>query len=531
MAVEVNINEKKLFDYCLSGSIFSSAVKTIKDTLLEDVVNNNGEVEIPTNEYLFGVCPQYKNDCISTYDSRFRAYNIGSIPSNIKASQGSLLHGILMGYDLNTGVRSIFTLDSAFLGITDPSNINTKILNANLSGNLFAYRLDLVDYTSDITVKVVNMRSELSVEGDEFVLIPLASLYLFSSLFEKLIGPENKGTVYKTEQGSKTRYVSTNLGVLKAHSDMPETVTSARFISKPFMGYILAPVVGAPAYTAGYTKLDILNLDVIEMVGRTGVLPKENTGTNTMLSILAENRLASYLVNLSIKDYDTYFNLVQNLVSLGLENPLSGVDISRWLRDTPNGLNILLSVMPTGFKTHVKDLYNSFDGSNIVGKEYRGTSDNLKELLNNHLCRVVSWNSKHTGFTVNTVTNNRAILNKVYQNPSSEVYESTAFKLRKAIKGYLNEGRGLNATLCKYNLIKDEATAQTISANLPRFTDEDELFDFLVKTLGIKIRNSSSTNDSILARGISGYIDKQSKVNDYYVSINPSRVLKVYVMY
>lgn len=529
MAVEVNINEKKLFDYCLSGSIFSSAVKTIKDTLLEDVVNNDGEVEIPTNEYLFGVCPQYKNDCISTYDSRFRAYNIASIPSNIKASQGSLLHGILMGYDLNTGVRSIFTLDSAFLGITDPSNINTKILSANLSGNLFAYRLDLVDYTSDITVKVVNMRSELSVEGDEFVLIPLASLYLFSSLFEKLIGPENKGTVYKTEQGSKTRYVSTNLGVLKAHSDIPEVVTSARFISKPFMGYILAPVVGAPAYTAGYTKLDILNLDVIEMVGRN---VKVDTNTqDSMLSTLVENRLGPYLMGMSLSDYDTYFSLVNNLVRLGFENPLSGVDISRWLRDTPNGLNILFSVMPTGFKTHVKDLYSSFDGSNIVGKECRGTSDNLKELLNNHLCRVVSWNSKHTGFTVNTVTNNRAILNKVYQNPSSEVYESTAFKLSNAIKGYLNEGRDLNAILCKYNLIKDEATAQTISANLPRFTDEDELFDFLVKTLDIKIRNSSSTNDNILARGISGYIDKQSKVNDYYVSINPSRVLKIYVMY
>lgn len=529
MAIEVNISEKKLFDYCLSGSIFSSAVKTIKDTLLEDVVNNDGEVEIPTNEYLFGVCPQYKNDCISTYDNRFRAYNIGSIPSNIKASQGSLLHGILMGYDLNTGVRSIFTLDSAFLGITGPSNINTKILNANLSGNLFAYRLDLVDYTSDITVKVVNMRSELSVEGDEFVLIPLASLYLFSSLFEKLIGPENKGTVYKTEQGSKTRYVSTNLGVLKAHSDMPETVTSARFISKPFMGYILAPVVGAPAYTAGYTKLDILNLDTIKMVGRN---VKVDTNTqDSMLSTLVENRLGPYLMGMSLSDYDTYFNLVQNLISLGLENPLSGVDISRWLRDTPNGLNVLFSVMPTGFKTHVKDLYSSFDGSNVVGKEYRGTSDNLKELLNNHLCRVVSWNSKHTGFTVNTVTNNRAILNKVYQNPSSEVYESTAFKLSNAIRGYLNEGRDLNAILCKYNLIKDEATAQTISANLPRFTDEDELFDFLVKTLGIKIRNSSSTNDNILTRGISGYIDKQSKVNDYYVSINPSRVLKVYVMY
>lgn len=502
---------------------------------------SKGRVKMPSLEFFFDVCPEYKKDMVDLYNGTFGLYEgVDSIPDDIKALQASVIDGFCYFYNIDTEVLGgICTMNTGLLGL-DPM-IDEKVLDkafkANRLGTIHTLRVDFEFNnfgSEEADYKVVAHRTV--IDESSVFLVPYIAGDVLCNLVQ---GFMDRGMMIYTKQekpdGSvKERVVSSNFKHLANYCDDPDAVMGIKPEYYPLRGFIYAPVLGAPSTTAMLTRVDLFDLTTLLKVDSYSQCRYYGVQkpVDPVREVLKKDAILTSMAQLYALDEERYFRTVDKFPDIGVYgNALNG-DISvrilrNYLDSGTRGLNNRIFKIVPG----AEELYTRVESFVIDEKFPVDGYQGIKDALRDGIVKVL-WKKANGMYASEICTNCPDILSVVYGEDYFRRYESSGVRLRNCADAIDFGGMGVAEALEQYGF--DSSVADKVTEMRKGGQNVE---DAMVQALGIKTRAHSSNPALITARTLSGYISGNvssgivsGRAEDYYVSIDTEHLVKAEVI-
>lgn len=420
------------------------------DALVEETVNKLSDEDrtktytIPTFATLCNGNQQIFDDYESAYKWRFpTSGKRGDLSSQMMAYQGMATDTPFFALNITTGDFSLYSGNPEHLALfPGGQNFDTsKTYDLLQDGIVNAMRLDVNyvnvrgGYTAKAT-KLINAKSgDKRLDVDNFIFVPLT---VVDRLILMLTTFMRKGRVVKVvseERGSiKDHFVSMNPRVLEAYNGHSNPL---EYIDFRYVGRVYVPVVGAPVYSTGLTRIDVSTLDEVTVMRQSGIdiEPADNSPEN-----LIQDEVFSKFLEVIFMDKfeDQKRKFWDMIVLLG---SIVSFDDNRYgylraIRSLGSDARMALwSKLPSDFKNYAKQMTGVITGYEPYTGEISVPA--LREALKHGVYKIVMLKTNGS-FSSVICTNSEEKLAISYGANYQQRYEHEDFRLGKFYRDVCN---------------------------------------------------------------------------------------------
>lgn len=526
----------------ISGSILSRNKKIFDEYIVNELQNNKSDsnFSVPVAQEILRNSPSLAKKLINLYKQMFvlESRQLDGIDEEVMAMQGMLLDGLCFGLNVEKGGEmSLYTANpKAVFGVDPNSRFSIeKTIELNRQGTLHAMRVD-VSYTSaeGFEYKLVNLNKntclnlvDLNTGEGRFYIIPYMFVVRAFALFDTLLTSGRTLKVVQEKDILKTRYISINKTELSKYVDMPEFVSDLNVEYFPLKGFFYAPILGAPVFSVGRTRIDILDICSINPSKN----PKVEKVKDSFNSLLEDQISTKMLEEMEINDPESYEKLVGELPKKAMLDDPSSRDVIHYLREMKTkDREVFFSEIPgySGYMDSVRSLFKDPKEVKISSKE------DFNSVLKSNICRV-TVRKKDCMYSSMVVTNNRNALKRLYGEDYFGKYESFGvrlYMLQNMLEGDANIEAAFAYCGFEYTLERDKAVTDIISGRgrQPDKNIHEQLADVLSdEERKETTRRSTSNEDVVLARSCFAPITVDGP-RDLYRYVDYTRLVSCYII-
>lgn len=514
--------------------------KSVFNDIIADI-SKDGRTSVATLNYMFALCPEYKGKCIKEYNGIFGLNKyVNDIPDDVKACQGALFDCLCFGYDVEKSANiGLYGVSLNPINEVIDAKLEDKIMSLNRIGQFYSVRYDItyIGYSnSEFNLKEVKHRTV--IDNEHVVLVPFTSVY---TLMEIIRIQLSKGKILAVAQQlpsgeMKMRVISDNIEHIEHYSDDPQLCNYLYSIGSLsaemfYLGaFLYAPVLGAPSTTGMKTRVEIFNIEMIQVIN--GYQQCSQFGVQKIKDpidvMCKEQAILTTLANLRANDPDTFGYVINKLPESAVYGNMFDGDItprtiSNYLHMVKQGkVNEVLRLVPGAMESYETRKLLLNEKSTTAIMENFSDAREIKDLASTHILKII-W-KKPNGVMASTVgTNNVNILKMLYGDDYFGKYESIGVCIRNACEDITDLGMPVDEACKAYGL--DPSLADRIKEDHAQNKDSWE--DSFYRVLGKKKRVSSSSENTILIRSISAYFGTKrsegsahNNAEDYYTSID-----------
>lgn len=487
-----------------------------------------GNFSISTVQSLISYDEELKEKLLRVYEN---ICPLGDdVCESIKILQAITSTEIVVGFNMVDWSMSLYTANDILLkALGYDKYTDKKTVSLNRDCIIHSARIDIElknNYT--YSYKIVNPTSkthlyvydeESGSDGDYYIIPMGAFLVAFDFLDDCL-----RSNVVKVTQDigevMKTRFVTSMTDVLCKYSDnesFSKSLKTSIFYTK---GYMYAPVIGADSTTLGLTRLNLIDINNIEIVkpSEYDSLPISR-GTSSAIS---DSVISTILTDMYNTDIGKYTALLENIPELSnsetgaIEDVSTGVIGVTSLMKHIRGLSEedrckVEKLLPefNKLQDYRNSLFNGYERIDVSGLDV----DKLKAMLKEGAYKITILR-KTGGYSSLTVTNNVELLKGLYGDDYFRVYESKGVRWNTFVNCCSRESSLSLDLVEKY---KELCGVDVDSSDFIRHISEgNKATDYRKST------SRSSTTSSILVRKC--FADDPS---DFYRYIDLSKVVSV----
>lgn len=395
----------------------------------------------------------------NSYKFRFpTSGQYGELSEEQVAHQGMAVDTPFFAMNLTTGDFSLYSGNPEHLALFKGGDKFDATKNYEMlkEGIVNAMRLD-VKYTNvrgsyDVkSVRLTNAKSgDRRLHIDNFIFVPIT---IIDRLILMLTTFMRKGRVVKIvsdEYGTlKENFVSVNPKVLKEYNGHGNPL---EFIDFRYVGRVYVPVVGAPIYSTGLTRIDVSKLDEVTVTRKIDL--DLEPADNSMRNLVEDEIFSKYLEAIFMPQYEsTKKDFWDLLILLGSIVPYDAnrYGYLRAIRDLEGeARKALWSKLPKNFIQYSEQIGTIFKGY----QPYTGSIEHsvLKRLFREGVYKVVMMKADGS-FSSMIITNNVGILKKAYGADYQQRLEHDDFRLGKFYKDIQN-GMSEVDSMNKWNMLE-----------------------------------------------------------------------------
>lgn len=453
---DFNVLKRGELEKSLGKTIYSS-YKAVMDKYIISNLQDGGSFSVPIVQVLVGESDKLKARLLDLYHRKMATVDTSHIDEEIKILQASAFDGLLLGLNVEKGMQmAIYTANpNAIFHFDGDSKFSLdKTLDLNEQGIINAVRID-IEYTSEegFTFKPVSLNKNTNLkvydtdtmEG-RFFLVPYIAIQRSMAFFKEML---DDGRILKVTQDkdgiAKVRHICSRKSELVKyldHKDFADDLFPEYF---PLKGYFYAPVLGASSMTLGKTRVDILDVNKVELVTKPNIVKEDSLG-----DFIREKAMASVLSDMYKNDIEGYVDVVSKIpnkdkVFGDMSDYPKPFAVLAYYRQIPSKdkSNLLKSIPNIDTKiSELMSLIDRFDKIDVKGK----TSDDLRGFLKSGLYKVLI-RKKNCEYSTMFVTNSRTILAKAYGKDYFKNYESFGTRLYK-LEDLYNIGWTMSEAMC-----------------------------------------------------------------------------------
>lgn len=505
-----------------SKKIFSSIKKSNENNFVLDNIESIG-------------IPEYQQELIGLYNSKFSLNYSYIIPNNIKLVQGLMMDSLVFGYDMETDEINLYTMNVSTLfnlGVDMPKLLDT-CFNYNTEGKIYAFRID-AEYTSEnqISFKAVRLISKKSLVVDKFCFFPYEIISSAMGVIKRCM---DMGVTFRMVQNfpdglKKERFVSASEKILSMYCDNKEATRWVRASYFPIKAFMYLPVLGAPSTSSMVTRVNLFNLDAICPVTSKEQLKVEKI-KNPLESLILRSSISTRLAELQLAGGWDYMEAVESIPNI---DKYFNSDSDKYL--VPSYvLNQVLSSLSIEEQHRVcedigaSDIYDTMSSmltENRVIDISRMDEMALRRMLHKGIYNVISISKKCKYYSM-IVTNSREILAKMYGEDyfaRCEAYNVRWYELCKRIKAEKDIESSLK--YCGFPVTED--TIAFCKEYKDVMTSEQEAPSSTFSEIaGQEWKRVPSTTESILCRSCFSALEYDGKISNYYEYFVKSAVVRV----
>lgn len=504
---------------------------------------------------------------VKLYDSVLgNTSGVENIPDEVKVIQGSLLDGLVFGYDASTGKFEVYTANFNFTNwgmasetlqgsnyyhpdrvgscICDETYCNA-IMKSNLSAKFKCLRVDVEYFNGgdEFRYDFVNHRKILLL-GDTYF-IPYLPVLRAMKFIEGMMNKNKSLLVLQQvdQGGQKARVITEHKGLLGNYCDDPSCVGILKSDYYPLKGFMYAPCLGAPSTTAMCTSVNLFNLDRVQEVSEEDIqklgIKKPD---NPLRSVFSSSEIDACLRDAFEENPDKYWDIV---TTLPRSDEFFGGNTYDSDKMIPRGamMNYIHSLKPDELhkvESMIPGVQEGIARKSVILRSFKEVDKNiskdaLADLLKNNVCRVVI-RKKDCTFSSLTLTNNVDYLKIFYGDNYIRYFESFNVRVNVMIN---NLRKGYPIRDCfedmGFELYYDEMVREKSLNDITPETLTDEYCHGLRNSLSIYYNESirqgyNLGDDTILARSLFAVIANNGSPVGYYRNITISTIVKLLVM-
>ena len=238
------------------------------------------------------------------------------VSDDVKIYQSAMDEGMIFALNLNSKKLGLYSSRLRTLNFIDKENKfnKDKTVEKNLEGVVHCMRLDVSYVGDDETEVEIKNTSRDKITPETHVLIPYNVINSMERFFQVNF---KRGRVVKVSQNLdgvlKERYLTENPSILANHNENWEVVASESWYFSG-VGALYAPVLGAPSNTSGLSRVDLVNIDKLQVVKGTENLTEIAKGSAE--SLYAPQIFSWILHSLMDKDEDKALRFLGVLYSM-----------------------------------------------------------------------------------------------------------------------------------------------------------------------------------------------------------------------
>ena len=526
-------------------------IKQIQLNYLNTVFSNQNSGTISLLqplEYIFSV----DNELMKSYvDYAYvELYKVGlckevyySSCYNLLGHYGVALTGLFFGYELSTGemklytssisaIKSLRSMGVVVVSNKDLSDLENKlygtdrILRSFKDGNkLVSIRLDLT-YINGVA-KFIPKIPRTYINLTDYMIIDYNCVTTTYNYLDNLM----KTNVLKVVQGSKVRYVSKNIDVLRKiyGNERVKWLLSFKPIASELKFYV--PSLGASIYTSGITNIDLDKVDRIEFIKDINDIDLSNI---KLSYYQAKDYCISNIDKLS-KNEIMILSLELGLSSNTNINELAVKIKSMYDSDVYN----FMKSHPEYFDLNVyKQLPNKY-GNNykVYTKGNLPDAMTFRRMLSQDIFKVLLIN-KYGKFSTIICTNSTSHLKRLLGDKYYNVYESDNNRLRalRKLAEIISNNGNIDTKVFKKHCLEYNLGyfVDFLNSDMIEFRENKQInTNKLVEYIDAHIRNIdrhkklSDVPSLITVRSCEAYKDKDGNVHGFYKNINMNSVVSI----
>lgn len=249
-------------------NLFNRYTKEIKQIILKNI--NSETFIIPSMVSLLRDFPEMRDELLLSYDTSYskqKDYN-NVVDEEVKLFQAVMDEGMTFAYNIESKKLGIYTSRERTLNLIDKNHKykKEKVAEKNKGGIIHCMRLD-VSYVGDDESEVeIKATTRDKITPQTHFLIPFNVIHIIYKVIEGLL---KTGKVLKIKQVTdgvvKERYLTQNKEELARHNAEGIVIADEAWY---FGGVarMYAPVLGAPSYSVGLSRIDFLNIEKVDVV-------------------------------------------------------------------------------------------------------------------------------------------------------------------------------------------------------------------------------------------------------------------------
>lgn len=435
------------------------------DALVEETVNKLSDSDrtktymIPTFATLCNGNRSILADYEDAYKWRFpTSGRRGDLSSEMMAYQGMATDTPFFALNLTSGDFSLYSGNPEHLALfTGGQKFDTsKTYDLLQDGFINAMRLDVnyINVRGGYTVKatkLINAQSgDKRLDVNNFIFVPMT---IVDRIILMLTTFMRKGRVVKVvsdERGSiKDHFVSMNPRVLEAYNGHSNPL---EYIDFRYVGRVYVPVVGAPVYSTGLTRIDVNTLDEVTVMRQSGIdiEPADNSPEN----LIQDEVFSKFLEVIFMPGFEGQKKKFWDMIVL--LGSIVSYDDNRYgylraIRSLGSDARMALwSKLPADFKKYAQQMtkvitgYEPYQGEISVGA--------LREALKHGVYKIVMLKTNGS-FSSVICTNSEEKLAVSYGDNYQQKYEHEDFRLGKFYRD-VNSGMPEVEAMHKWNMLE-----------------------------------------------------------------------------
>lgn len=277
---------------------------------------NQPEFSIPTFNTYLRLLPGLGEKLLEKYGNNYRAQKkYDKVSEDVKLFQSAMDEGMIFALNKETGKLGIYTSRERTLNLleVDYKFDKEKTCEKNAEGVIHCMRLDFsYEGYGDLSVEV-KATSRDKITPDTHILIPVRIIEILENTIRKVL--EGKKTILKITQNkngiAKERFVTVDPSTLAKYNENGEVVVDVIW-SFDSIASMYIPVLGAPSNTLAMTRVDLLDIDKIEVVKDNGKLVE--IGKSDLEGMLAP-QIFSWMLKILIDRDKTKAKLFLDILS------------------------------------------------------------------------------------------------------------------------------------------------------------------------------------------------------------------------
>ena len=441
-------------------NIFNKYTSEIKQMLVKNI--NKESFVVPTLFTFLREFSGFRDTLITNYNSSYPYEKSEGVSVDVKVYQSAMDEGIVFAYNLETQKLSIYTSRIRTLNLIDKQNKfdKEKTLEKNLKGIVHCMRLDVSYIGNDETDIELKATTKDKITPETHVLIPFLVFHLIEKLIEHSF---KKGRVLKITQNLngvlKERFLTENPLILANHNENGSVIANESWYFSG-CGYFYAPVLGAPSNTSGMSRVDILNIEKIQLVeGTTNLCEVAKSSNEALFAPQIFSWILRSLIDKDEQKARQFLNLLCRLESV--KSKVANIDtedIQEYKDKVLKATSLLTESELEEIKSAFSLIYlDRLEHYRSILKEYQPiavpeTLEQLERLLKTGAYKITLITSG-SKLSVVYCTNNSGILRKLYGDDFDTKFESVGNRIRKVNKLLeANPDQSMGELLVKYNL-------------------------------------------------------------------------------
>lgn len=533
----------------LESSIFSTVgEKVIKSYLMTNLKQSGDNYCIPTVEILADMDTNVKQALLDLYEKNFCFADTSAVDEDIKILQACCLNGMVFGvnHDKNDALALYTSNIDLIFGVNKESKFDLgKSIELNENRIVNAVRLDILsDVADNVKFKVVGLNKNTNLQVVDpsngfgrFHIIPFEYISMSLELIKMFLDNKYVIDVHQyTGEVEKARVITTKLDVLERYCDSEEFVWGLKPTFNPFRAFFYAPVVGANSFTAGVTRVDLMNLT---RLSRLEKLPKTLKKAQP-LDFIVEKGLLGWLEDLRITDASKYQDIVDSfpnkkgIITGSVNNLKDGVISTSSIAHYWHGCSEAdrLQVIKEHKEISVyAEKYSKLFVDNKPIDIHTLDAGMLKEMLKVNTVKVII--KKEDGMYSNmVVTNNKETLKSIYGEDYFAKKESFGVRLWE-LQNRIDADRSMPSVIKALDYCGFPDTDEVINSIREVFVDGSNIHEGLAEVLKDDVntrtnRSPELSETTIKARSVLSTL--YGGPHDYYKNVDLSKVVSASIM-